>query len=66
MAPKQREVGRHFEKVQTSIDGIAANYSRDSGRYSRDTAAIPDVQQFLRRPILPSWSAISATNFAQP
>ena len=45
---------------------MAANYSLITTAIPGDTAAILDVQQFLRWPILPSWSAISAANFARP
>ena len=52
--------------IQQRFREIQPRNSRDSGRYSCDTATIPDVHQFLRWSILSGKAAISATNFAQP
>ena len=45
---------------------MAANYSRDTAAIPGDTAAIPDVHQFLRCPILPSKAALQLATALGP
>ena len=64
---KSARILLNFCEILTIFFGILPKCSSSrGGKLQPRFRAIPDVQQFLRLPILSGWSAISATNFAQP